>query len=263
MRSSCARLAWTLLLIPALMIGCGRAESKSAGASASPGSARGQASTEAAAPKGADGPRRTVLFIGTSLTAGLGLEPEQAFPALIQARIDSAGLPFTAVNAGLSGETAAGARRRVESWLIRQPFDVVVLETGSNDMLRGQPVDSTRAAIQAIVDTLRAVRPHAPIVLAGMMALPNLGRRYGEQFRAMYAGLARKDSLVLIPFLLDGVGGDPALNQPDGMHPNETGERIVAANVWRTLEPVLRAEAARPASAPSPEPASPPRPAAR
>jgi acyl-CoA thioesterase-1 len=236
-----------VLPLAALTFGCGGAERKSAPAD---GLARGARPESAAArPSNRVEGRRTVIFVGTSLTAGLGLEPEQAFPALIQARVDSAGLPFRTVNAGNSGETAAGARRRVETWLIRQPFDVMVLETGSNDMLRGQPVDSTRMAIQAIIDTVRAAHPHARIVLAGMMALPNLGRGYGERFRGMYPELARKNHLVLIPFLLDGVGGRPELNQPDGLHPNEQGERIVAANVWRVLEPVLRQESAS-ASAP-------------
>jgi acyl-CoA thioesterase-1 len=240
--------------LAALTFGCGGAERKSAAPGDAPADAA-PADSAAARPGGGVAGRGTVLFVGTSLTAGLGLEPDQAFPALIQAKVDSAGLPFRTVNAGNSGETAAGARRRVETWLIRQPFDVLVLETGSNDMLRGQPVDSTRMAIQAIIDTVRAVRPSARIVLAGMMALPNLGRRYGEQFRAMYPELARKNQLTLIPFLLDSVGGRPELNQQDGLHPNEDGERIVARNVWRVLEPVLRQEAAAPA-APAAAPAS-------
>jgi acyl-CoA thioesterase-1 len=229
------------MAVPALTIGCGGAERKSPPHSYAADSAA-HADSVRRQTREMEG-RATVLFVGTSLTAGLGLDPDDAFPALIQQKIDSAGLPFRTVNAGNSGETAAGARRRVETWLIRQPFDVVVLETGSNDMLRGQSVDSTRASIQAIVDTLRAVKPGVPIVLAGMYALPNLGEAYGKRFRAMYTDLAREDGLVLIPFLLDGVGGHPELNQQDGMHPNEEGEKIVAANVWKVLEPVLRARA--------------------
>lgn len=235
--------------LAALTFGCGAPERKSGAADSALAGARPGEAAASRPPKDTP-PRKTVLFVGTSLTAGLGLDPEQAFPALIQAKIDSAGLPFRAVNAGYSGETAAGARRRVETWLIRQPFDVFVLETGSNDMLRGLPVDSTRATIQAIIDTVRAVRPNARIVLAGMMALPNLGKRYGERFAAMYPELARKNQITLIPFLLDSVGGRPELNQQDGMHPNETGEKIVARTVWRTLEPVLRDEAGASAAAP-------------
>jgi len=236
----------SVAVLAALTIGCRAAERKPAAPEYAADSAAHADSLRRQ--QAADAGKRTVLFVGTSLTAGLGLDPDDAFPALIQAKIDSAGLPFRTVNAGNSGETAAGARRRVESWLIRQPFDVLVLETGSNDMLRGQSVDSTRAAIQAIVDTVRAAHPDARIVLAGMYALPNLGAAYGRRFAAMYPELAEKNRLVLIPFLLDGVGGHPELNQPDGMHPNETGERRVAENVWKTLEPVLRerAAAARP-----------------
>jgi acyl-CoA thioesterase I len=186
---------------------------------------------------------RTILFLGTSLTAGLGLPTEEAFPALVQQKVDSAGLPFRVVNAGVSGETSAGALRRVD-WLLRQPFHVVVVETGANDMLRGADLDSTRANIQAIVDRVRAERPEARIVLAGMQAPPNLGPRYAEQFRAMYEELARDNGLTLIPFLLQDVGGVRELNLPDGIHPNAEGQRVVAANVWAVLGPALQEMAA-------------------
>ncbi|HEX2094435.1 MAG TPA: arylesterase [Longimicrobiaceae bacterium] len=216
----------------ALMIGCAGEEGNSAPADTPP------AAEDAA---GAPAPP-TVLFLGTSLTAGPGIDPADAYPALIQARIDSAGLPFRVVNAGSSGETSAGALRRLE-WLLRQPFDVLVLETGANDMLNGVPVDSIRANLQRIIDRVRRERPNAQIVLVGMLAMPNLGREYGEEFGALYPGLARENGLPLVPFLLEGVGGVPALNLPDGIHPNEAGHRRVAATVWRTLEPVLRARA--------------------
>lgn len=185
-----------------------------------------------------------VLFLGTSLTAGLGVDPEDAYPALVEARIDSAGLPFRVVNAGSSGETSAGALRRLD-WILRQPFDVLVLETGANDMLRGADPDSTRANLRRIVERVRAERPDTRIVLAGMMALPNLGREYGEEFQAVYPELAREYGLPLVPFLLEGVGGVPEMNLPDGVHPNEEGHRRVAQTVWATLEPVLREEARR------------------
>lgn len=189
----------------------------------------------------------TVLMLGTSLTAGLGLPPENAYPSRIQARIDSAGLPFRVVNAGVSGETSAGALRRLE-WLMRQEFDVLLLETGANDMLRGMDLDSTRANVQAIIDRIRAERPGVEIVLAGMLAPPNLGREYASQFRDLYRDIASDNDVVLIPFLLDGVGGVPEMNQGDGIHPNEEGAERVATNVWQVLEPVLRGAAASGAS---------------
>jgi acyl-CoA thioesterase I len=187
---------------------------------------------------------RVVLFVGTSLTAGYGLPEEQAFPARIEAKVDSAGLPFRVINAGISGETSAGALRRVD-WLLRQTFDVLVLETGANDMLRGQEPDSTLANIRAFVHRARRAQPHAEIVLVGMRGLPNLGRAYVERFESIYPRVADEEDLMLVPFLLDGVAADPELNLPDGIHPNEAGQRRVAETVWRVLEPVLRERAAR------------------
>ena len=180
-----------------------------------------------------------MVFLGTSLTAGLGLEPEQAFPALIQQKIDSAGLEYRVVNAGVSGETSAGARRRVE-WLLRQPVSVLVVETGANDGLRGLPPDSLRANIQAVFDRAKALRPTPKLVLVGMQVPPNLGRAYSQRFQAIYPELARENGAELVPFLLEGVGGIARLNQPDGIHPTAEGQRIMAETVWRVLEPVLR-----------------------
>jgi acyl-CoA thioesterase-1 len=191
------------------------------------------------------GDRRVVMFVGTSLTAALGLDPSLGFPARVQAKIDSAGLPFEVVNAGVSGEVSVQARDRVAKWLVKQPFAVMVLETGANDMLQGLSLPALRANVQAIVDTVRRARPDARIVLAGMVAAPNLGEPYAREFRSIYADVARNDSVALIPFLLEGVAGDPNLNLGDGIHPNERGQRIVAQNVWKVLEPVLRAEAAK------------------
>ncbi len=180
----------------------------------------------------------TILFLGTSLTAGYGLPSNRAFPAHIDAKIDSAGLNYRIVNAGLSGETSAGALRRLD-WLLRQPFDILVLETGANDMLRGTDLEVTRANIQAIIDRVREKRPGVEIVLAGMMAPPNLGTSYTSEFREIYPELADENDLVLIPFLLEEVAGVPALNQPDGIHPNAEGQEIIAENVWSALEPLL------------------------
>lgn len=220
-----------------LMIGCETAERN--GAAAAP--------VEEAAPavvqeEGQGVEPRAILFVGTSLTAGYGLPSEEAFPARIQEKVDSAGLPYRVTNAGVSGETSAGALRRL-SWLLRQPFDVFVLETGANDMLRGADLDSTRANIESIVEQVRAARPGAEIVLVGMMAPPNLGSAYTERFREMYVEIAREHDLPLVPFLLEGVGGVGELNLPDGIHPNAEGQRRVAANVWAVLEPELRARA--------------------
>ena len=182
--------------------------------------------------------RRVILFVGTSLTAGLGVDPDSAYPALIQRRLDSLHLRWRAVNAGVSGETSAGALRRLP-WLLTSPPAILVLETGANDGLRGLDVDSTRANIEAIVQVVRAAERAAKIVLVGMEAPPNMGPRFTGRFRAMYPEIARRDHLPLVPFLLAGVGGIDSLNQADGMHPNPRGHRIVADNVWKVLGPLL------------------------
>jgi acyl-CoA thioesterase-1 len=183
--------------------------------------------------------RRTVLFLGTSLTAGLGLEPDSAFPQQLQRKIDAAGLPYQTVNAGVSGETSAGLLRRLD-WVLQRPADVIVVETGANDGLRGQPVAGTEATIGQILDRIRRDRPGARLVLMQMEAPTNLGAPYTTAFRAMFPALAREHGATLLPFLLDSVAGRPALNQADGIHPNYAGERIVTEAVWRGLEPVLR-----------------------
>jgi len=188
--------------------------------------------------------RRTVLIVGTSLTAGLGLDPDQAYPALLQRKIDSAGLPFTVVNAGLSGETSAGALRRID-WLLRRPIDVFVLETGANDGLRGLDVDSTKAHIAAVIQAVRRADAQAEICLVQMEAPPNLGPQYTSAFHALYPAVSRAEGVTLLPFLLRDVAGHQVLNQADGMHPNVRGEQLVAATVWSGLEPVLRGEMLR------------------
>lgn len=197
-----------------------------------------------AAPVAADiaAERPTVVFLGTSLTAGYGLEPEEAYPALLQKKIDSAGFNYRVVNAGVSGETSAGARRRID-WLLREPVSVLVVETGANDGLRGLPPDSLRANIQAILDRAKELRPAARLVLVGMRIPPNYGQVYSRQFEAIYPALARANDAELVPFLLQGVGGMAALNQPDGVHPTAEGQRRMAETVWRVLEPLLREDA--------------------
>jgi acyl-CoA thioesterase I len=189
-------------------------------------------------------PRRTMLIVGTSLTAGLGLDPDSAYPAILQRKLDSAGVALRIVNAGFSGETSAGALRRIE-WLLRDSASVVMIETGANDGLRGQDVDSTRATLRAIVRRVKAGLPRATILLAQMEAPPNLGERYTTAFRAMFPEVAREEGITLVPFLLDRVAGVPELNQPDGIHPNEKGSKIVAENVFRAVLALLQARAAR------------------
>jgi acyl-CoA thioesterase I len=187
----------------------------------------------------APAPLPAVLFLGTSLTAGYGLDPSQSYPALIQARIEAAGLPYRVVNAGVSGETSAGARRRID-WLMRQRIAVLVVETGANDGLRAQDPAATRENIQAIFDRARQQSPPPTLVLAGMQALPNYGREYADRFRALYPELAQSNRAALVPFLLEGVAGVPGLNQNDGVHPTAEGHRIIADTVWKALAPLLR-----------------------
>jgi len=180
-----------------------------------------------------------VVFLGTSLTAGLGVDPSEAYPALLQHKIDSAGLGFVTVNAGVSGETSAGARRRID-WLLREPAAVLVIETGANDGLRGLEVDSLAANIQSIVDRARQQSPPPRIILVGMEALPNLGFGYLRRFKAVYPELAKRNGLPLVPFLLAGVVGVDSLNQSDMLHPTAAGQRRVAETVWPVLEKVLK-----------------------
>jgi acyl-CoA thioesterase-1 len=178
------------------------------------------------------------VFLGTSLTAGYGLRDPatQAYPALIQAKLDSAGRRFRVVNAGVSGESSAGALSRIDWLLGRDSVAVLVVETGANDGLRGQDPDSVRARIQAIFDRAKRESPLPALVVVGMEALPNLGQEYVQRFRAIYPAVARANGAVLIPFLLAGVAGVDSLNQDDGIHPTAAGHRILAENVWKVLE---------------------------
>ena len=182
----------------------------------------------------------TVLFFGTSLTAGYGLaDTRQAFPNLVSQKAAASGTPIVAINAGLSGETSAGAVRRIE-WTLKRPVDIVVLETGGNDALRALDPDTLKANLEAIVARIKSAQPKARVLLVEMQAPPNLGARYTERFRKAYGQVAVRDNLTLVPFLLDRVAGRPDLNQADGVHPNERGEPIVADNIWKALGPVVR-----------------------
>ncbi len=183
-------------------------------------------------------PKKNILFFGNSLTAGYGLDPSEAFPSLIQHYIDSLQLAYKVINGGLSGETTAGGKSRID-WLLEQPVDVFILELGGNDGLRGIAVAESTKNLQAIIDKVKAKYPAVKIVLAGMQVPPNMGTKYANDFKAMYPALATKNNIQLIPFLLEGVGGISSLNQPDGIHPTPEGHKIVAANVWKVLKGIL------------------------
>jgi acyl-CoA thioesterase-1 len=183
-------------------------------------------------------PKKTIVFFGNSLTAGFGLDLSEAFPSLIQSRIDSLKLPYKVINAGLSGETSAGGGSRID-WILRQPLDIFVLELGGNDGLRGIPASDTYANLQSIIDKVRSSHPAAKILLTGIQMPPSMGKRYTTEFRNIFPELAKKNKIELVPFILEGVGGLPSLNQADGIHPTAAGDIIVAGNVWKVLEKML------------------------
>jgi len=182
--------------------------------------------------------QKIILFFGNSLTAGMGLEVEEAFPALIQKKLDSALLSYNVINAGLSGETTASGKNRL-SWLLKQKVDVFVLELGANDGLRGIPLDETKKNLQNMIDEVKKHNPEVIIVLAGMQIPPNMGIDYTKDFQAIFPDLAAENDLALIPFLLKDVAGRPDLNQQDGIHPTAEGQKILANNVWEILEESL------------------------
>jgi acyl-CoA thioesterase-1 len=190
-------------------------------------------------PAGRDASEKVVLVLGDSLAAGLGLDPDQAFPALLQQKIQAQGWPGKVVNAGVSGDTTAGGLRRID-WLLKQRVDVLVLELGGNDGLRGIQPESTKANLQGIIDRTRKKYPNVKIVIAGMRMPPNMGAEYLEKFKSIFPSLAKENKALLVPFLLEEVGGRTELNQADGIHPTAAGQRIVAENVWRVLESVLK-----------------------
>lgn len=179
-----------------------------------------------------------ILFFGTSLTAGMGLDPNDAYPAVIQKKLDSLDLPYQVVNAGLSGETTASGINRID-WVLNQEVDIFVLELGANDGLRGIPLDETRKNLQAIIDRVRSKNPETKIILAGMQIPPNMGQEYTSEFRNIFPEMAKKNNIRLIPFLLEDVAGNPELNQQDGIHPTAKGQKILAENVWEVLEPIV------------------------
>ncbi|SKB39722.1 acyl-CoA thioesterase-1 [Salegentibacter holothuriorum] len=185
--------------------------------------------------------KNVILFFGNSLTAGMGLETSEAFPALIQNRLDSLNYNYEVINAGLSGETTASGKNRI-NWVLNQDVDVFVLELGANDGLRGIPLEETRKNLQDIINSVKEKNPDTKIVLAGMQIPPNMGEAYTTEFKNIFPELAEKNNIALIPFLLEGVAGDPKLNQQDGIHPTAEGYEIVADNVWSVLGDVVEKE---------------------
>jgi len=181
----------------------------------------------------------TILCFGNSLTAGYNLNPTFAFPAVIERILKEKGYDVEVINAGLSGETSAGGLERI-NWVLRHPINILILELGANDGLRGLPLEQTKKNLQSIIDRVKEKYPDVEIVIAGMMVPPNMGERYGNQFIKIYPELAQENDAKLIPFLLQGVGGDPELNLPDGIHPNVEGHKIVAENVLEVILPLLK-----------------------
>ena len=184
---------------------------------------------------------KTILFFGNSITAGYGLDLSEAFPARIQEKIDSMDLPYRVVNAGVSGETSAGGRSRID-WILKQPVDIFVLELGGNDGLRGIPIDETKKNLQHIIDRVKMKNPNVQIVITGMQIPPNMGKKYTDAFRNMYPELAKKNNIALVPFILEGVGGIAELNLADGIHPTAQGHRILAENVWAVLRDIIQTD---------------------
>ncbi|MGW1456640.1 arylesterase [Salegentibacter agarivorans] len=216
-----------------IMISCGEnAEKKSEDKS------KEETETEA---KAEVSEKNVILFFGNSLTAGMGLEASEAFPALIQNRLDSLNYDYEVVNAGLSGETTASGKNRI-NWVLNQDVDIFVLELGANDGLRGIPISETRKNLQDIITIVKKENPDTKIVLAGMQIPPNMGEEYTTDFRNIFPELAEENNVQLIPFLLEGVAGDAELNQQDGIHPTAEGYKIVADNVWDVLEDVVEKE---------------------
>lgn len=185
-----------------------------------------------------DSNSKTILFFGDSITAGLGVDNSQAFPALIQDRLDSLGMDYEVINGGSSGETSAGGLRRID-WVLQREIDIMVLELGGNDGLRGIELSSTKENLQQIINKVLAKYPEVEIIIAGMQVPPNLGTDYTRQFEVMYPKLAEENDLPLIPMIMDKIGGDDELMQADGLHPTPEGHKVIADTVWEFLEPIL------------------------
>ena len=225
--------AFGVLSLVAVLAAC---TSEDRGSAAPPAAVSEKPAKTAAAPAAS---RPRIVALGDSLTAGLGLEPDQAYPALLQKRLDTAGLEYEVVNAGVSGDTSAGGLRRVD-WALEGDVKVLIVALGGNDALRGLPVEQLRQNLTTIIE--RASTRHVAVILAGMEAPPNFGAAYTNAFRQTYREVAAEHGAVLIPFLLDGVAGLPEMNQGDGIHPTAAGAEKVADTVWSALRPILKSE---------------------
>lgn len=223
-----------VLILATIISGCGNEQKKETGA----GKPAANPADTASAAKEAAERQQNILFFGTSLTAGYGVDPTEAYPALIQKKIDSLHLHYKVINGGLSGETSAAGRNRID-WLLKQHIDIFVLELGANDGLRGLPLRETRANLQAVIDKVKKKYPEIKMVMLGMQMPPNLGADYTAEFKALFSDLATKNNMTYVPFLLDGVGGVSKLNQQDGIHPTAEGHQILAQNVWSKLQGIL------------------------
>ncbi len=184
-----------------------------------------------------DQPKK-IVFFGDSITAGYGIPMENAFPALVQSKIRDLNLNYEVINAGLSGETTAGGLNRID-WVLKAKPDIFILELGGNDGLRGLSLEESEKNLKGMIEKVRKANPKAVIILAGMQIPPNLGQDYTNQFKGLFPKVAKEMDTQLIPFLLDGVGGDPQLNLSDGIHPNQKGHKIVAETVWEYIRPLL------------------------
>lgn len=223
-------LSLVLLALVAFVVACG--------GNANDERASNQQQRPAPAPSTTTQPstRPKIVALGDSLTAGLGLPESQAYPALLQKKVDEAGYPFEVVNAGVSGDTSAGGVRRLD-WALDGDVRVLILALGANDGLRGLPVDEMKKNLEDIIE--RAKQRHIAVILAGMEAPPNYGPEYTSSFRRAYRELAREHEVIFLPFLLENVAGNAALNQGDGIHPNARGAEIIADGMWKVLRPVI------------------------
>jgi acyl-CoA thioesterase I len=185
-----------------------------------------------------ESPRQNILVLGDSLSAGYGLDISESYPSILQNRIDEKELPYTVINGGVSGDTTAGGLRRL-SWLFKQDVSILILALGANDGLRGFPPEETRVNLEKIIDFARSKNPEIKILLAGMYAPPNMGEQFGEKYQKVFLEVATKKQVVFLPFLLEGVAGEPSFNLPDGIHPNVKGYEVVASTVWQYLESLL------------------------
>ncbi len=226
-------IKFSYFFIALVLLSCGDAKTEKA----TEGQKTGEQTEDTSATETAT---KNILFFGDSITAGYGLDDtDDAYPAVVQEKIDSLDLNYTVINSGVSGETTAGGSSRID-WVIKQDVTIFVLELGANDGLRGVPLSETRSNLQNIIDTVREQRPETTIILAGMQLPPNMGQEYTQGFKQLYVDLAEKNDIAFIPFILKDVGGVSALNQADGIHPTVEGHKIVANTVWETLEPLLK-----------------------